>query len=73
MTLVDGATPTKSLISAGLDNSKGRTWKMLAVPNSTGTFQNAHNMLMTSSGLRCKNTSAIAITDITCGTGEENW
>lgn len=73
ITLVDGATPTKSLISAGLDNSTGRTWKMLAVPNSTGTFQSANNMLMTSSGLRCKNTSAIAITDITCGTGEENW
>lgn len=73
ITLVDGATPTKSLISAGLDNSTGRTWKMLAVPNSTGTFQSANNMLITSSGLRCKNTSAIAITDITCGTGEENW
>lgn len=73
ITLVDGATPTKSLISAGLDNSTGRTWKMLAVPNSTGTFQSANNMLMTSSGLRCKNTTAIAITATTCGAGEENW
>ena len=73
ITLVDGATPTKSLISTGLDNSTGRTWKMLAVPNSTGTFKNAHNMLMTSSGLRCKNTTAITITATTCGTGEENW
>lgn len=73
ITLVDGATPTKSLISTGLDNSTGRTWKMLAVPNSTGTFKNAHNMLMTSSGLRCKNTTAITITATTCGTGQENW
>lgn len=73
ITLVDGATPTKSLISVGLDNSTGRTWKMLAAPNSTGTFKSANNILMTSSGMRCKNTSAIAITDITCGTGEENW
>lgn len=73
ITLVDGATPTKSLISTGLDNSTGRTWKMLAVPNSTGTFKNARNMLMTSSGLRCKNTTAIAITATTCGAGEENW
>ncbi|MGO2447892.1 type IV pilin protein [Psychrobacter sp.] len=73
ITLVDGATPTKSLISAGLDNSTGRTWKMLAVPNSTGTFQNAHNMLMTSSGLRCKNTTTLAVTATSCGTGQENW
>ena len=73
ITLVDGATPTKSLISTGLDNSTGRTWKMLAVPNSTGTFKNARNMLMTSSGLRCQNKNSIAITATTCGTGEENW
>ena len=73
ITLVDGATPTKSLISTGLDNSTGRTWKMLAVPNSTGTFQSANNMLMTSSGLRCKNTTAIAMTPTTCCAGEENW
>lgn len=73
ITLVDGATPTKSLISTGLDNSTGRTWKMVAVPNSTGTFKNARNMLMTSSGLRCQNKNSIAITATTCGTGEENW
>lgn len=73
ITLVDGATPTKSLISTGLDNSTGRTWKMLATPNSTGTFKNARNMLMTSSGLRCQNKNSIAITATTCGTGEENW
>ncbi len=73
ITLVDGTSPTNSLISSGLDNSTGRTWKMLAVPNSTGTFKNARNMLMTSSGLRCQNKSSIAITATTCGTGEENW
>lgn len=73
ITLVDGATPTKSLISAGLDNSTGRTWKMLAVPNSTGTFQSANNMLMTSSGLRCKSSSTIALNATTCGTDQEDW
>ena len=73
ITLVDGATPTKSLISTGLDNSTGRTWKMLATPNSTGTFKSAHNMLMTSSGLRCQNTSNIAITAINCGTDQKDW
>lgn len=73
ITLVDGATPTKSLISTGLDNSTGRTWKMLATPNSTGTFKNAHNMLMTSTGLRCQNKNSIAITATTCGTDGESW
>ena len=73
ITLVDGATPTKSLISTGLDNNTGRTWKMLAVPNSTGSFKSAHNMLMTSTGTRCQNKSSIAITADACGTGEEDW
>ena len=73
ITLVDGATLTKSLISTGLDNSTGRSWKMLATPNSTGTFKNAHNMLMTSAGLRCQNKNSIAITATTCGTDGESW
>ena len=73
ITLVDGATPTKSLISTGLDNSTGRSWKMLATPNSTGTFKNAHNMLMTSAGLRCQNKNTMLITATTCGTDGESW
>ena len=73
ITLVDGATPTKSLISTGLDNSTGRTWKMLAVPNSTGSFKSAHNMLMINTGTRCQNKSSIAITADACGAGEEDW
>lgn len=73
ITLVDGASPTKSLISTGLDNSIGRSWKMLAVPNATGTFKSAHNMLMTSTGTRCQNKSTIAIAANNCGTGGEDW
>ena len=73
ITLVDGATPTKSLISAGLDNSTGRTWKMLAVPNSTGTFKSANNMLMTSTGIRCQNTSKVKIEAADCGTNQGEW
>lgn len=78
ITLVDGAalaanTPGKSLISAGLDNSTGRTWKMLAIPNSTGSFKNAHKIMMTSTGTRCQNLSDIAITATDCGTGQEEW
>lgn len=73
ITLVDGGTPTKSLISTGLDNSTGRTWKMLAIPNSTGIFKSASNILLTSSGIRCQSKNNIAITATTCGTGQESW
>ena len=78
LTLVDGAalaanTSGKSLISAGLDNSTGRTWKMLAIPNSTGSFKNAHKIMLTSTGTRCQNINDIAITATDCGTGQEEW
>lgn len=75
ITLVDGVDPTQSLVTTGtgIDNATGRTWKMLAIPNSTGTFQKANKMLMTSTGVRCQNTSSIAITANTCGTGQEEW
>ncbi len=72
--LVDGTTPTNSLIVApGVDNVTGRAWKMLAEPNSNGITKNAHNMLFTSSGTRCQTTSSIAITATDCGTGTKEW
>ncbi len=73
ITLVDGAVPTQSLISTGLDNNTGRSWKMLAEPSSTGTFKNAQNMLMISTGLRCQSKNTIAITATNCGTNGESW
>ncbi|WP_333954615.1 type IV pilin protein [Psychrobacter sp. S4(2024)] len=73
ITLVDSDDTTKSLVKVDFNNSTGRSWKMLAVPNSTGAFENANNMLMTSTGVRCQNKSSIAITATTCGTGEEDW
>ncbi|MCG3872142.1 prepilin-type N-terminal cleavage/methylation domain-containing protein [Psychrobacter sp. Ps7] len=73
ITLVDGTTPSKSLISTGLDNSTGRTWRMLAVPNTSGVAKNARNMLLTSSGMRCQNINTIAIASVNCGAGQENW
>ncbi|MCG3880919.1 prepilin-type N-terminal cleavage/methylation domain-containing protein [Psychrobacter sp. Ps3] len=72
--LVDGTTPTNSLIvAAGVDNATGRAWKMLAEPNSNGITKNAHNMLLTSTGTRCQTTSSIAITATDCGTGTKEW
>ena len=73
ITLVDGGDTTKSLVKADFNNSTGRSWKMLAVPNGTGSFKSANNMLMTSTGVRCQNKSSIAITATTCGAGQEDW
>lgn len=71
----DGSVSSKSLVTSGTDVNTvtGRAWKMLAEPNSTSITKNAHYMVLTSTGLRCQNTSSIAITDTNCGTGQGEW
>lgn len=74
ITLVDGTDSTKSLVAAaGIDNATGRTWKMLATPNTTGIAKSGNNILLLSTGLRCQNKSTIAIADANCGSGQEYW
>lgn len=76
ITLVDGADTDNSLIttsSSSVDSITGRSWKMLATPNTTGITKGAHYMLLTSTGTRCQNTTAVTIAAINCGTGEEEW
>ena len=78
ITLVDGASTGSSLVSTstGVDLTTGRTWKMLAEPNSTGITQGANNIVLTSSGVRCQNIVSIDIAKIdtiNCGTGQEEW
>ena len=76
ITLVDGVSTGSSLISTGVDLTTGRTWKMLAEPNSTGVTKGAHNIVLSSSGARCKNSVSIdiaAIDTINCGTGQKEW
>lgn len=72
ITLVDGADSTKTLLTSGLDTITGRTWKMLAEPNTNSSAKGGDVMLLTSTGIRCKNTS-VALTDNDCGTGQEEW
>ena len=71
----DGTVTTNSLVTTGtaIDNATGRAWKMVATPNKTGTFNRAKSMLMTSTGVRCQSSSAIALDATTCGTGQEDW
>lgn len=74
ITLVDGAAPTKSLISTGLDSNTGRSWKMFAEPSSN--YSSAHKMLIDSSGLKCQtknNDSSITVASTNCGMYSEDW
>lgn len=78
ITLVDGESTGSSLVptSTGIDLTTGRTWKMLAEPKSTGTTKGAHNIVLSSSGVRCQNIVTIDIAKIdtiSCGTGQEEW
>lgn len=74
VSLVDGGDTTKSLVKSGLDSSTGRSWKMLAIPKDSGITKDAHEMMMTSSGLRCQSKSnELKVGDADCGTGQETW
>ena len=78
ITLVDGESTGSSLVSTstGVDLTTGRTWKMLAEPNTTGITQGANNIVLTSSGVRCQNIVSIdiaTIDTINCGTGQKEW
>lgn len=75
ITLVDGSASSKSLITSGNDvnTTVGRSWKMLATPNTDGITKNAHYMLLTSTGIKCQNSSSINLSAKNCGTGKKEW
>ena len=76
ITLVDGSATSKTLAPASsttIDAITGRSWKMLATPNTTGITKGAHNIVLASNGLRCQNKSAVTLAATDCGTGGEEW
>ena len=79
ITLVDGMDTDKSLVTSNdaddpVDNAIGRSWKMLALPRDSGITEHAHEMMMTSNGLRCQSKSnELKIDDSDCDTGQETW
>lgn len=76
ITLVDGTDTDNSLIntsSSSVDSITGRSWKMLAIPNSTGITESAHYMVLNSAGLRCQNKSEVKLDGEDCGTSAEEW
>ena len=78
--LVDGDNTANSLVptaSSTLSNSltAGRAWVMFATPNPT-KFNDAHKILLTSSGTQCKtknSDSSVTIASTNCGTYSEAW
>lgn len=74
ITLVDGGDTSKSLVPSGFSIITGRTWKMLATPNTSGPAKGGSTIMLSSSGIRCQHkTNSIEIKDNNCGTGEETW
>ena len=78
--LVDGDNTANSLVptaSSTLSNSltAGRAWVMFATPNPT-KFNDAHKILLTSSGAQCKaknSDTSVTIASTNCGTYSETW
>ncbi|WP_296244102.1 MULTISPECIES: type IV pilin protein [unclassified Psychrobacter] len=76
ITLVDGDTSgtPKSLVTApGVDNVTGRSWKMVAVPNTDRYIKNAHKLMLTSTGRRCMTKDAITVKSVDCGNNAQVW
>jgi type IV pilus assembly protein PilE len=78
--LVDGDNTANSLVptaSSTLANSltAGRAWVIFATPNPT-KFNDAHKILLTSSGAQCKAKnidSSVSIIPTSCDTNWETW
>ena len=76
ITLVDGDTKgtPKSLVAAlGVDNITGRSWKMVAVPNTERYIKSGHKIMLTSIGSRCMTKDAITVKSVDCGNNAQVW
>ena len=51
------------------NNSSGQSWAIKAVSQDPSNF----SLLMTSSGVQCKNKTANNIDSLSCGVGSESW
>ena len=80
--LVDGDNTANSLVRSrstttltNADLVTGRSWVMYATPNPT-KFNDAHKILLTSSGTQCKtknSDTSVTIASTNCGTYSETW
>lgn len=76
ITLVDGdttGTPKSLVKGAGVDNVTGRSWKMVAVPNTERYIKNGNKIMLTSIGVRCMTKDAITVKSVDCGNNGQVW
>ena len=74
ITLVDASTGNTLAPASTGYSTAGSSWRMLAEPNTSFRNSNAHILMNSSKGIRCKSkdrTITTASTD--CGTGKEDW
>ena len=74
ITLVDASTGNTLAPASTGYSTAGSSWRMLAEPNTSFRNSNAHILMTSSKGIRCKSkdrTITTASTD--CGTGKEDW
>ena len=77
ITLVDGVSTGSSLVTTAgttVNNVTGRSWKMFAIPNATGSISNGQRMMLTSSGIQCATKDKdIDISSVNCGSTATDW
>lgn len=77
ITLVDGVRTGSSLVTTAgttVNNVTGRSWKMFAIPNATGSISNGQRMMLTSSGIQCATKDKdIDISSVNCGSTATDW
>ena len=74
ITLVDSNTGNTLAPAGSSYSTAGSSWRMFAMPNSTGITKDASVMMTSSTGIQCKSKDrTITAADTNCGTGEESW
>lgn len=76
ITLVDSVNTGSSLVpptATTVNNVTGRSWKMYAIPNKTGSVSSGRSIILTSSGMQCMITSDTDIGAAKCDASSQDW
>lgn len=74
ITLVDGSTGNTLAPTGAGYSTAGSSWRMLAEPNTSFKNSNAHIVMISSTGTKCKSKDrTVTIASTNCGTGKEDW
>lgn len=74
ITLVDASTGNTLAPTSTGYSTAGSSWRMLAEPNASFESSDAHIIMISSTGVRCKSKDrTVTSTDEDCGTGQKEW